>query len=1249
MKRIYVFLFALFIFSTYVFAAPISESEAREKAAKFMLSKKGESSARSVRRFGGSVGGNKLTAAESREAFYVFNIDSDGGYVIVSGDDRMPDVLGYSYSSTYKSEEIPDNMRAWLEGYAEQYEYLQTHSDAKGASLTTVTGSSISPMLTCHWSQGSPYNDKCPTINGETTVTGCVATAMAQIMYYHQWPKQTAKEIPAYTTTTRGISMPAIGITSIDWDNMRSEYYSNYTEAQKNAISTLMLLCGCAVKMDYDSDASGAYSVNVRSAYVNYFGFSDSEVSYVTRSSYSDAAWNQMIYLELNNERPVYYSGNGSEGGHAFVIDGYDSDDYFHVNWGWGGYQDDYFLLSALKDYNNNQGAVIGIKGQSDVEHKYAYAELKGSTLTFYYDLDRESHSGPLFCNMNSHEWSSDNYKGAIKTIKFDPSFGEYNMLSSAFYMFYNLKNLTSIQGLEYLNTQNVTDMTGMFAYCTSLTSLDVSSFNTQNVADMQYMFSDCSSLTSLDVSSFDTKKVTNMEHMFSGCTSLTSLDVSSFNTQNVTNMCGMFSECYGLTNIDLSRFNMQNVTNTSYMFYNCSNLKSATIGKGITSIGNYAFSGCSSLTSVTIPKNVKSVGESAFENCPRLKDVYCYAEKAPATGSNVFASSPISNATLNVPKASLESYKATAPWSEFGAIKSMDVEYIYIETDVTSQFPTDWKGWSGTTGYTSTQFAPMVTTNDGRTVQVCEKFNNSSAELGTVFKRTLSGLTNGTYRIELYGAASSTKGRDTSISSDMTASDEGDETAVYLYAKTVSGTVKQYIPVHWATSFSEVATAVLNGVDVTNGTVEIGMYSDKRYTNWHVVQIKGVTALVDAEELYDNVLQEAQATLADAEYANVVGQERTALAQAVRQYSTISEKTSDAYQTAINALESATKTFTDAKGSYDEWAHIKNLSYPYASAEKKAAAESAAAVNPINAADAASKTESMLPLFRIYAESSALLEGVKGATDMTSYIKNPKAESAIVSSEWQIVLGSGSGGRIGILNDQPWTDGSGSSVHSYFDGGNWGAVAWDVSLVQNVTLPAGRYQLTVLGRSSTDVEQTLLAGNNSMKMPNINDVGGLFNKGWEQTSVEFELASEESVKIGVRGVTDVIHNWMSFSDFRLVRFPDIKKCATPTINFANGKLQFSCETEGVEYVYEVKCADAAKGSGETVTLTQKYIISVYATKSGYENSDVATKEIIVGGIDGLRGDLNGDGTVGMPDAMFIVNKMLKGKFPDEE
>ena len=664
MKKILVLQLTLLFLSVYAFATPISESEAREKAVRFIHSKKGTSAARSAQRFGGAASlGATLTNVESQEAYYVFNVDSVNGYVIVSGDDRMPDVLGYSYHGTYNAEDIPDNMRAWLQGYADEYQYLQTHGDAKGASLTSVEGGAVRPLLECRWNQPFPYNNLCPMINGERAVTGCVATAMAQVMYYHKWPKQTINVIPEYKTKSEGIYMSQIGITAIDWDNMISLYGNKGgTYVQNQAVAKLMLLCGCAVQMDYGQNASSAYCDP--KVLTDYFGYNKLSVSEVIRRSYASDVWNQMIYDELKDGRPVLYSGQGSDVGHEFVIDGYDKNNYFHINWGWGGYQDNYFLLSSLNGYNYDQVAIIGIASPGNPDHKYAYAELLGETLTFYYDNESETRTGMLF-NINNHEWTNENLRNTITTVEFDSSFGDCRYLISTADMFNDMNNLSSVQGLENLNTQNVTDMSWMFYGCRSLTCLDLSNFDTQNVTKMAGMFCGCSSLQEIYTGeNWSTQKVASGESMFNGCYELIGERGTQFTYRNtdfnyahidggkenpgylstkgfsyphavfdedsksLTFYYGngrdfpesirikSYSDCtergwdsvsesIETVEFDLSLLDCNDIVSTSYWFYNCENL---TTIQGLENLNTqnvtdmrYMFYGCKNLTSLDV------------------------------------------------------------------------------------------------------------------------------------------------------------------------------------------------------------------------------------------------------------------------------------------------------------------------------------------------------------------------------------------------------------------------------------------------------------------------------------------------------------------------------------------------------------------------------------------------------------------------------------------------------------------------
>ena len=541
----------------------------------------------------------QLTLANNRDEFYIFNDKANGGYVIVSGEERMPDVLAYSYDSRFDADNIPCNMKAWLEGYAEQVKYLRTHPEAS-ARRTTPERENVGPLLTCRYNQWpSPYNDKCPEVDGKRCPTGCTATAMAQIMYYWKWPEQTTDVIPGYTSYTHNIEMPAIPVTTIDWDNMLGRYGNGYTEKQADAISTLMLLCGTSVKMNYTPTGSGASVYNAAKAFRKYFGYDDL-IEGCSRSAYSIEDWEQLVYDEMKSKRPVLYSGFSTDGsGHAFVLDGY-QDGFFHVNWGWGG-ADAYVLMTdadGWQGYTEEQDAVVGIQPAS-ADYPSRYAVIDNGTMTLYYDKKKSSRSGTVL--VHKDDWV--NYREKITECVIDKSFANLKQRDLYGY-FQGYKNLKSIKGLKYLDTSETSNMAFMFEGCESLTSLDVSGFKTDKVTSMFRMFYGCSGLTSLDVSGFRTDNVTDMGSMFDDCSSLTSLDVSGFKTDNVTDMGGMFGNCSNLTKLDVSGFKTDKVTSMNGMFYKCSGLTSLDVSgfktDNVTSM-RVMFYGCSGLTSLDV------------------------------------------------------------------------------------------------------------------------------------------------------------------------------------------------------------------------------------------------------------------------------------------------------------------------------------------------------------------------------------------------------------------------------------------------------------------------------------------------------------------------------------------------------------------------------------------------------------------------------------------------------------------------
>ena len=452
MKKSYLLLLMLFV-SIVAMGGPVTPDEARQKITKFMNPRRAnaisESSLQLVATSHYQV--QKETMAAS---YYVFNVGEGQGFVIAGADDRVPAVLGYSSNGKFDPQNMPENMKAWLESYDDQMAYLNEHPEA-AAPRKTVSGGSISPLLQSEWNQGNPYNLLCPEDGGQHSVTGCAATAMAQVMYFHQWPKQTVAEIPGYTSKDKGFVLPAISAgKSIDWENMVPKYTGGETDAQKQAVAELMLLCGTAVQMNYSASSSAANTSYVADAWVNYLDY-DAATIYENRSSYRQAAWNQKVYDELAAGRPVLYAGQSSGGGHAFVIDGYGGDDYFHVNWGWGGGSNNYFLLSILDPgsnsgigassstdgYSYDQGAIFGAQPNTGISPSVTPIMTTSSiSAPSGLEVTRTATTQDFQVDVTASFW---NMTG--KTCTFDMAYGVYdetdNLLAVATLWSYTLEN----------------------------------------------------------------------------------------------------------------------------------------------------------------------------------------------------------------------------------------------------------------------------------------------------------------------------------------------------------------------------------------------------------------------------------------------------------------------------------------------------------------------------------------------------------------------------------------------------------------------------------------------------------------------------------------------------------------------------------------------------------------------------------------------------------------------------------------
>lgn len=277
-------------------------------------------------------------------AVYLFS--NDNSSLILSADDGTPIVLGILDSP------IPENsenagFKYWMKKYASQIEWLRNNPQQPQTRAEVETAKeAIGPLLTTKWDQGSPYNDQSPDVDGTRSYSGCVATAMSQVMNYHEWPeKGTGSHSYKATTANKTMSCDFSKIT-FDWKNMLDTYSGSSTQAQKKAVADLLYACAVSVEMDFSPNGSGAWSENVPGALVNYFNY-DKALKIEYRDFYTQTEWNDKVYDELTKYGPVYYAGSSDDGAHAFVCDGY-KDGYYHINWGWSGSLDGYYLLSAL-------------------------------------------------------------------------------------------------------------------------------------------------------------------------------------------------------------------------------------------------------------------------------------------------------------------------------------------------------------------------------------------------------------------------------------------------------------------------------------------------------------------------------------------------------------------------------------------------------------------------------------------------------------------------------------------------------------------------------------------------------------------------------------------------------------------------------------------------------------------------------------------------------------------------------------
>lgn len=380
MKKTFTFILVLLFLATSIFAGPIDQEKAFEIASSFWNSnpklKKGVQLQ--------PVHADKASKAPSRDnttandaQYYIFSSSNNCGFVIVSGDDKLAPIVGYSDNGN--SEEMPPALVEWLAEYSSYVNDVRA-GVVEPTKTTATAGTRIEPMLKTSWNQSSPYNNKCPEVNGQKTPTGCTATAMAQIMKFHEWPEKATRNVTWTSNITGETENVDLTSHSYRWGDMLEHYRNGYTPKQADAVAQLMIDIGKAIQSSYSPSGTGSSDIFVSHALVNVFDYSP-ETRVIRRSEYTYEEYVSIIRENLEARQPLLYSGHSQSygSGHAFVCDGIDENNLLHIDWGWDGAYNGYFDMTYMSPegtgigggdgrYNVGQSMVANIRPRTDNE-----------------------------------------------------------------------------------------------------------------------------------------------------------------------------------------------------------------------------------------------------------------------------------------------------------------------------------------------------------------------------------------------------------------------------------------------------------------------------------------------------------------------------------------------------------------------------------------------------------------------------------------------------------------------------------------------------------------------------------------------------------------------------------------------------------------------------------------------------------------------------------------------------------------
>jgi len=367
------------------------------------------------------IAASELTNAR-QDGFYICEAGNDG-YAIISADERMTPVLGFSQSRGFDTTNIPAGLQELLDGYTNEYKSLISGKPLRPARRK-IEGvkDQVGPLFITQWAQKAPFNNKCPELRGERCITGCIAISTSQTLYYYQYP-DSAKGVVNYVSRTNQIPIQEdLSTFKFNWSDIKSIYKNGATQKECDEVANLVYCCAVAVQMDFGIRESAANSVNQVKALVENFGY-DTDIACIDKNCIPTNEWQELMLNELNNERPIVYSAVApSVGGHSFILDGYKADEdgypFYHVNWGWGGSYDDFYKLSALEadgdDYNQNHEAIIGIKPDNGIRESENIWQAKEVILSSARINPKETHKFSITMN-NIYNKSYQTFRGKLE------------------------------------------------------------------------------------------------------------------------------------------------------------------------------------------------------------------------------------------------------------------------------------------------------------------------------------------------------------------------------------------------------------------------------------------------------------------------------------------------------------------------------------------------------------------------------------------------------------------------------------------------------------------------------------------------------------------------------------------------------------------------------------------------------------------------------------------------------------------